>query len=208
MTDFTAADLDRLRKLVGMLGSEHDGEVLAAARKATGLLKSHKLTWADVIGQPRPVQPSRPFQQGSQPDVDARARDAMREFAERMAGFGEAFRQASRAASASWSGIDLARAEAQRVAQARIALDMILERKNLDRVKREHFESIRSYHREHGYINTAHGAQIMREYYKNGWDHPLDPDPNAKANIQTDENGKRYVMKDGNKVYLGSLEDD
>jgi hypothetical protein len=43
---------DRLRKLCGMLGSEHDGERAAAAAKADALLRAAGLTWADVITAP------------------------------------------------------------------------------------------------------------------------------------------------------------
>ena len=51
-----AIDLDRkrLEKLLGMLGSAHDGEALAAARKADALVKEAGLSWADVLdGPPR-----------------------------------------------------------------------------------------------------------------------------------------------------------
>ena len=43
---------DRLRKLCGMLGSEHDGERAAAAAKADELVRAAGLTWADVIAPP------------------------------------------------------------------------------------------------------------------------------------------------------------
>lgn len=38
----------RLRKVCGMLGSEHAGERAAAALKATAILKAAGKTWADV----------------------------------------------------------------------------------------------------------------------------------------------------------------
>ena len=41
----------RLAKLCGMLGSDHDGERASAAHLATKLLKSHDLTWHDVISK-------------------------------------------------------------------------------------------------------------------------------------------------------------
>lgn len=40
----------RLIQLLGMLGSEHDGEVLNAARLAQRLLGSLALTWDEIIG--------------------------------------------------------------------------------------------------------------------------------------------------------------
>ena len=40
---------DRLAKLLGMIGSQHDGEALAAARKAHQCLHQLGLTWRDVI---------------------------------------------------------------------------------------------------------------------------------------------------------------
>lgn len=46
------AAADRLRKLCGMLGSEHDGERATAAAKADEFVRSLGLTWADVIAAP------------------------------------------------------------------------------------------------------------------------------------------------------------
>jgi len=43
-----AFDLDRFRKLCGMLGSEHEGERHAAALKATQMLRDAGYTWQDV----------------------------------------------------------------------------------------------------------------------------------------------------------------
>ena len=40
---------DRLVKLLARTTSEHDGEALAAARKANQILVRHGLTWADVV---------------------------------------------------------------------------------------------------------------------------------------------------------------
>ena len=40
---------DRLAKLLGMLGSYHDGEALTAARKADQCIRQLGLTWGDVI---------------------------------------------------------------------------------------------------------------------------------------------------------------
>jgi hypothetical protein len=42
--------IDRLCKLLGMLGSDHEGERAVAGRLASDLLRANKLTWADVIG--------------------------------------------------------------------------------------------------------------------------------------------------------------
>ncbi len=40
----------RLIKLLGLLGSDHDGEIVTAGRMAHRLVQSLGLTWADVIG--------------------------------------------------------------------------------------------------------------------------------------------------------------
>ena len=40
---------ERLVKLLGMLGSNHDGERAAAALKANALVREHGLVWSDVI---------------------------------------------------------------------------------------------------------------------------------------------------------------
>lgn len=61
---WTAADADRLAKLLGMLGSDHAGERDAAAIAAVKFRKQRNVTWPDVIGAPapqaRPRQPQRP----------------------------------------------------------------------------------------------------------------------------------------------------
>lgn len=43
-------DLDRLCKLLGMLGSRHEGEVVNAARLSSRMLQEAGLTWLGLIG--------------------------------------------------------------------------------------------------------------------------------------------------------------
>ena len=50
----------RLVKILGLLGSDHDGEVAAAGRRAHQLLQGAGLTWPEVIGQPPPESPHCP----------------------------------------------------------------------------------------------------------------------------------------------------
>ena len=45
-------DRARLEKLLGLLGSPHDGEALAAARKADALVRAAGLTWREVLAGP------------------------------------------------------------------------------------------------------------------------------------------------------------
>jgi hypothetical protein len=49
-------DRDRLSKLLGMLGSDYDGEVLNAARAADRLVRDAGLRWPD-IAMPAPPPP-------------------------------------------------------------------------------------------------------------------------------------------------------
>ena len=42
--------LDKLAKILGMLGSAHDGEVLAAGRRAHLLITGADLTWPQLLG--------------------------------------------------------------------------------------------------------------------------------------------------------------
>ena len=42
-------DLRRLARVCGLLGSEHDGEVLAAARQAEKIRKKVGLTWEELL---------------------------------------------------------------------------------------------------------------------------------------------------------------
>jgi hypothetical protein len=58
----TPAFADKLVKVLGMLGSAHDGEVAAAGRRADAMVKDAGLSWGDVIAPatPRSEQPQRP----------------------------------------------------------------------------------------------------------------------------------------------------
>jgi succinate dehydrogenase flavin-adding protein (antitoxin of CptAB toxin-antitoxin module) len=51
----SAQQADHLRKLLGYLGSDHDGERAAAARKAHEFIARLGLTWGDVIYSPPAV---------------------------------------------------------------------------------------------------------------------------------------------------------
>lgn len=47
---------DKLIKVLRMFGSDHDGEVAAAARRAHSMVKKHELDWDDLL---MPVSPPR-----------------------------------------------------------------------------------------------------------------------------------------------------
>jgi hypothetical protein len=69
-----AVKLDRVRlvKVLGMLGSRHDGEVLAAARLAQYMLGQAKMSWADLLD----VKPGAEPEPLAQEDVQAAAAEA------------------------------------------------------------------------------------------------------------------------------------
>ncbi len=69
------AKLDRVRlvKVLGMLGSRHDGEVLAAARLAQYMLGQAKMSWADLLNV-KPGEEPEPLPQ--EEDVQAAAAEA------------------------------------------------------------------------------------------------------------------------------------
>jgi len=48
------ADRARLTRLLGMLGSDFDGEVAIAGRLADKLVRSARLTWGDIIAPALP----------------------------------------------------------------------------------------------------------------------------------------------------------
>jgi hypothetical protein len=59
----------KLVKVLGLLGSAHDGEVAAAGRRAHSMLQAEGLTWNEVINPatPRLEQPYRPQRRWRQP---------------------------------------------------------------------------------------------------------------------------------------------
>jgi hypothetical protein len=46
----TSTDRTTISKLLGLIGSAHDAEALAAARKAHQLVKARNATWPQVLG--------------------------------------------------------------------------------------------------------------------------------------------------------------
>jgi hypothetical protein len=51
----TAIPHRKLVKVLGMLGSDHDGEIAAAGRRANTMVKRAGLTWGDVIAPAAPA---------------------------------------------------------------------------------------------------------------------------------------------------------
>jgi hypothetical protein len=73
MADLPRDQLDRLIKVLGLLGSNHDGERAAAANLATSILKKHGATWGDLISRrnnDRPRPPPPPPPRGDDIDID------------------------------------------------------------------------------------------------------------------------------------------
>lgn len=57
--NLSTADRSTIAKLLGLVGSEHDGEALSAARKAHQLVRSRQATWADALGlEASPPEPA------------------------------------------------------------------------------------------------------------------------------------------------------
>lgn len=51
MKQISLSELDLLKRILGMTFSNHDGEALAAMRKANAILTKYNLTWAEVLGR-------------------------------------------------------------------------------------------------------------------------------------------------------------
>jgi hypothetical protein len=56
----TDAERQRLAAILGMLGSEHQGERDAAALQAEAFRRKHGLTWAELLAMPEMPAPSEP----------------------------------------------------------------------------------------------------------------------------------------------------
>ena len=83
----TARDRARLAAILGMLGSEFEGEQASAARQAEAFRKRHGLTWEQMLALP-PLQPEPPPRDAAKEAAEAKAR------AEAEAGAREAAREA------------------------------------------------------------------------------------------------------------------
>lgn len=53
-------DLTKLARILGMLGSEHDGERASAARKASEMIKAAGVTWEQVLIRPPVARSAQP----------------------------------------------------------------------------------------------------------------------------------------------------
>jgi hypothetical protein len=51
MSTAPAKDVERLARTLGMLGSDHDGELIAAARAANRQIKALGLDWREVVAR-------------------------------------------------------------------------------------------------------------------------------------------------------------
>jgi len=65
--------IERLARIAGMLGSEHEGERATAARMASAMLKAMGLTWSEVIRRGLGAATSRQVHQGDVPANEAQA---------------------------------------------------------------------------------------------------------------------------------------
>lgn len=99
----TQADLERFRRLAGMLGSEHVGERAAAALKCTELLKAAGLTWSSVslpVEQPDVLAQRR---QSAGVDLRQKSEPAMSDLEEMIRARNRAGKEAAAARKAKWA---------------------------------------------------------------------------------------------------------
>jgi hypothetical protein len=73
---------DQLIKLLNLTGSEYDAEALNAIRRANALLRTHRVTWADLLAPPKEPakarQPEPTQAQQQRPRPRPRASDAFK----------------------------------------------------------------------------------------------------------------------------------
>jgi hypothetical protein len=78
----------RLARLLGMLGSAHDGEVLNAARLAQRLLATANMTWTELVATPPALTPAEiDLARIAQLEADAFERGRRAGLAEQTQGF-------------------------------------------------------------------------------------------------------------------------
>ena len=75
-------DRDKLIKVLRMFGSDHDGEVAAAARRAHNIIKTHALDWDDLIV--KPGQSTRQSYREPEPHDNADEADMIHRCSERV----------------------------------------------------------------------------------------------------------------------------
>src|SRR5690348_7385544 len=66
-------DRVRLAKVLGLLGSRHDGEVLQAARTAQLMIGQAKVTWSDLLGVKAGEEPA-PLPQDDEAELKPKGR--------------------------------------------------------------------------------------------------------------------------------------
>ena len=110
-------DRARLNRILGMLGSEHDGERASAAAAAANLMRKWGLSWDDVLQEPSP--PRRKHSADLGIDYAAAAQSRMRQLkAENEALHRENKRLRTRVANLSERIRQAARADAEEAEQS------------------------------------------------------------------------------------------
>ena len=74
--------VERLARIAGMLGSEHEGERATAAQIASDMLKAMGLTWSEVINRGLGAATSRQAHQGHAPANETQAPSSNRGYSE------------------------------------------------------------------------------------------------------------------------------
>jgi hypothetical protein len=65
--------LDKLAKILGLLGSAHDGEILAAGRRAHMLIANSGWTWPELLGAPSAVEDCRAARQMAEACLESKS---------------------------------------------------------------------------------------------------------------------------------------
>jgi hypothetical protein len=60
-------DIEKLVKVLGMMGSEHDGEALAALRTAQKMMAAAKVSWKDLLKPTVTIEPKMDHRRDSYP---------------------------------------------------------------------------------------------------------------------------------------------
>ncbi len=157
-------DRELFVKCMGMTTSAHDGEALAALRKANGILARLKMTWADVLS-PAPAQPVwRPA--GSSPfeDMQRATREAQEATRDFSAGMDDLARRAQRNREKHRADARARTDDQVRRASITATFDLLLKSERLPPLKRDYFQQLHERWRHDQKLSMPEEEQLKRAY--------------------------------------------
>lgn len=153
-------DRDKLIKLLGLTGSEHDGEALAALRRVQRMLREADLGWEDLFAAPGAKSWTQAFEFSTQYFFELKRRVSAEKAAERWQAIARAHQDELRRLRAEQQPPAAKPARPAPVVTAHPLIDRLLAAQGLESSQRARVEAIASWYRKTNSLTKAEEADL------------------------------------------------